>query len=355
MIPKKIIKFPLKMKNGALVRSLEELRENADLESIMQYYFSGQLTRWCKAFGITDLPEQFECNNEKFVESVLVAFNLNDIIPKSEIVRYVNESFGDKKDTDILEIYITDDKIIKEKLSSIVDSSINLNNYSIEVVPIKDDRGVIQKYRVVIINDKSDQYSRFSVPYELDNEYTHELFEKDLCRKIKYALIYLEQSQKFSRTKATFALLEVGDTFDFGHLGKKKIRWKIIKKDDASIYVVTTDSLCNRKYATRSNDWTNAEIRNWLNGEFYNLSFTSDEKESIIEVNDDNVTLLSKEEAEELLPRHDRCSVSCWWLRTENQFYYDNQSAWNVRVDGTFDKNDIHRGGAIRPALYLKK
>ena len=36
-------KFPLKMANGVNVRNIEDLRTNADIESIVGYYLSGQL------------------------------------------------------------------------------------------------------------------------------------------------------------------------------------------------------------------------------------------------------------------------------------------------------------------------
>jgi len=42
----KKIKFPLEMKNGVLVRTLEELRENFDPESLVEYYESGKLAVW---------------------------------------------------------------------------------------------------------------------------------------------------------------------------------------------------------------------------------------------------------------------------------------------------------------------
>lgn len=43
---KKNIKFPLEMKNGEKVRTLEELKANYDIESILNYYFSGKLKVW---------------------------------------------------------------------------------------------------------------------------------------------------------------------------------------------------------------------------------------------------------------------------------------------------------------------
>ena len=40
------IRFPLKMKNGAEVRSLDELKENFDLESVLGYFTDGKLSKW---------------------------------------------------------------------------------------------------------------------------------------------------------------------------------------------------------------------------------------------------------------------------------------------------------------------
>ena len=49
---KKNIKFPLEMKNGEKVRTLEELKVNYDIESILNYYFSGKLKVWYKCYDV---------------------------------------------------------------------------------------------------------------------------------------------------------------------------------------------------------------------------------------------------------------------------------------------------------------
>lgn len=48
------IRFPLKLKDDAEARSLEELRENFDLEKIIQYYSDGSLERWLDCWMLTD-------------------------------------------------------------------------------------------------------------------------------------------------------------------------------------------------------------------------------------------------------------------------------------------------------------
>ena len=42
----RIIRFPLKMKNGAEIRTLDELKENFDLESVLGYFTDGKLATW---------------------------------------------------------------------------------------------------------------------------------------------------------------------------------------------------------------------------------------------------------------------------------------------------------------------
>lgn len=42
----KRIKFPLVMKNGAEARDIEALRENFDMESIVEYFINGKLAKW---------------------------------------------------------------------------------------------------------------------------------------------------------------------------------------------------------------------------------------------------------------------------------------------------------------------
>ena len=40
------VKIPLKMSDGAVVRTIEDLREHFDLEAVLGYYSSGRLAEW---------------------------------------------------------------------------------------------------------------------------------------------------------------------------------------------------------------------------------------------------------------------------------------------------------------------
>lgn len=309
---KRMIKFPLKMKNGAEVRSLEELRANADVESVMQYYFSGQLSRWCRAFNINELPEKITENNEMFVNRVLETIGIE--LPAEDIHNYVNNNFGNSAEVkavpDTDEEKITDDKEVKNRLKNIMDGEINLDDYKIEVTPIEDESGTIKKYRVCIINEKTEQYSRFVIPYELDNYYTREIFEKDLYEKIRYAVENVEKSiEVYNQKTVCYESLNVGDTFDFGNYDGKPIKWKILRKSNNSIYIISAEELCRKKFQNNSvfnsvsfhqnkslpfsfgvdswrdsddiDNWIDSDIRKWLNEDFYSNAFTENEKEKI--------------------------------------------------------------------------
>jgi len=97
-MPKKI-KFPLKMANEASVRTLEELRENFNLASVLSYYDNGQLVEWlsdryydseAEQIGILDVSSS--SFNEKLCEILGVEYSgeisagvdLSDIATRNE-------------------------------------------------------------------------------------------------------------------------------------------------------------------------------------------------------------------------------------------------------------------------------
>lgn len=72
MAMKKIL-FPLEMGNGEKVHTLEELKENFDIESILVYAESGQLVRWLRDRGEADMAGRIEAldrQSEEFAKGV---------------------------------------------------------------------------------------------------------------------------------------------------------------------------------------------------------------------------------------------------------------------------------------------
>ena len=67
----KKIKFPLEMKDGVKVRSLDELRENFDLERLISYFIDGRLVTWLKIRDYNNeanLINELKLTNERFKE-----------------------------------------------------------------------------------------------------------------------------------------------------------------------------------------------------------------------------------------------------------------------------------------------
>ncbi len=390
---KKVIKFPLKMKNGAEVRSLEELRENADIESIMQYYFSGKLSRWCRAFGITEIADGIEENNLSFVRKIMS--DLGVTIPEEKIQEYVSNNFGTNANegslqitADIEEEPVKETKGIKEELQQLLieEQSIYLSDYVIEVLPVWNDKGKIEKNRVIITNEKTEQYSRFSFLNEEREDYNEELYKKDLNGKIAYAIKEMKKSQtvyekRSSITSTKYSSLKKGEVFEFGKYDGKILKWRVLDTGSDSIYVLCETIICDKEFDDSedyTNDWSQSTLRKWLNEEFYKSAFDNKEKECIKETNSDKVTLLSIEDilsekewkneeewlddddieyfnsirAKGLISKQDRSLGSDWWLRSAYPDYSDY--AWHVCSDGSLGGDYVDYTYGVRPALNLK-
>ncbi len=361
------IKFPLKMQNGAEVRSLEELRENADVESIMKYYSNGKLKKWCKAFGMNEIAEEIPEINKGYVRKILNMLGVE--ITEEKIEEYISKNFGNNSDDSVLQITadieeepVKETKGIKEELQQLLieEQSINLSDYVIEVLPVWNDKGKIEKNRVIITNEKTEQYSRFSFLNEEREDYNEELYKKDLNEKIAYAIKEMKKSQtvyekRSSITSTKYSSLKKGEVFEFGKYDGKILKWRVLDTGSDSIYVLCETKICDKQFedsGRRSNDWSQSPIRKWLNEEFYKGSFDNEEKECIKEVNSDKVTLLSKEEAEKLMTQQERSLGSIWWLRSAYPIF--SYYAWSVYSDGSLNNLDVKYTLGVRPALNLK-
>lgn len=280
---RRLPKFPLKMANGAKVRNIEDLRANADIDSIVKYFLSGQLSLWCRAFGYDNLPEQFENITGGLIRVIYVTLGIS--VDEQEIETYVKENH----DFSVENIAVTDDteeepvadqQEIKRKLAGYVDTDISLADYSIEVTPVNDENGKIIKYRVTIENKNTEQYTRFALPYNVKGSYIKNHFEDDLYKKIANTLkkqrdMVLYNGMKNSR----YAGLKRGDTFEFGVYEGKPITWVVLTNKDGKLLILSEYNLCNRTFGGQI--WKDSEIRRWLNNDFYHSAFNTGEKEFI--------------------------------------------------------------------------
>ena len=129
----KIIRFPLKMNNGAEVRSLEELKENFDLESVLGYFADGRLKTWLadryydeKAEAVAALSADMPDLNAMLCEILEVEYHpeetvadLGEIQRRNEKLRILQEITADKDILDNIDLVAMD----QDELFDILDES----------------------------------------------------------------------------------------------------------------------------------------------------------------------------------------------------------------------------------------
>jgi len=170
-------KFPLKMANGANVRNLEDLRTNADIESIVSYYLSGQLSLWCRAFGYDAFPEKFESITFELIKSIYDTLGIP--ADEQEIKGYIEEngfrvnntanSFNNKKSQSGCEIEL-DYAHLKMKLSHLENADKILQNCIVTISLNLDESGSTGSYRVEIEEKEMQQYISFVSLYKADKK-----------------------------------------------------------------------------------------------------------------------------------------------------------------------------------------
>ncbi|MCL2013797.1 MAG: DUF6273 domain-containing protein [Oscillospiraceae bacterium] len=134
-----------------------------------------------------------------------------------------------------------------------------------------------------------------------------------------------------------------------------------------SALVLSDKVLEKREFDESSSDWETSDIRQYLNGEFYENTFSSSEKNKIAESDitntgnntKDRIFLLSDEEAQ--MAKYfasDKGRIALdintgealwWWLRSPG----DSVGNHTVEMDGSIDGYVFSGAGGVRPALWL--
>jgi len=201
---------------------------------------------------------------------------------------------------------------------------------------------------------------------------------------------------------ATPVPLSVGDYIKFGSYPQTAagnddtpIEWLVLENDGETVLLISRYALDNRSYNTtyKSTTWEQCTLRNWLNDEFYNRAFSSDEKKRIVKSNvsadknpsystdpgnvtKDNVFLLSVVEVKKYFKSDEarRCAVTdyaiqqgasisssykaddkwaCWWwLRSPG---YTSNCAAYVRTCGSISPYSAYYSSyAVRPCVRVR-
>lgn len=193
---------------------------------------------------------------------------------------------------------------------------------------------------------------------------------------------------------------EVGSYIVFGSYeqdndtsnGKEPIEWLVLDKQDGKILVISKYALDCKPYNTNLMEatWETCTLRSWLNDEFVNNVFTSNERDSIATAtvtakdnyefytdagNDtqDNMFLLSMDEvvkyfgsdnekrkceateyAENNGAAYNDEEICWWWLRSPG---YVKSRASYISCNGLIDDagDDVNRENiAVRPAMWIE-
>lgn len=177
------------------------------------------------------------------------------------------------------------------------------------------------------------------------------------------------------------------DTVTFGKYDGKPIKWRVLNIDGDNAFLLSDSLIDNKPFndEDKSITWKDSSIRSWLNEEFYNNSFTDNEKEMIKIsrlINRDNpfygkdggddttdkVFLLSLDDINQ--PGYGFTNLYRVYSNTRiAKDYNDNEGFWWLRSPGagTNGAADVTRNGVadlsgyfvyysnrgVRPALYI--
>lgn len=168
------------------------------------------------------------------------------------------------------------------------------------------------------------------------------------------------------------AKANVGDTIEYGEYyyengfsnSIKSIEWQVLSKENGKVlliskYVLDECTFDENISAYATDAWENSNIRSWLNNDFLNMAFTTEQHYFIADTDivvgaSDKVFLLSYSEAEQYLtsatkacqstPYVQEMYVNMWWLRdggTINNSSGEHLSTYANRTAG------------VRPAIWI--
>ena len=179
-------------------------------------------------------------------------------------------------------------------------------------------------------------------------------------------------TEDVEQLKDEIAGLQVGDRFTFGDY-HGPIEWRVLEKSYGNLTVISEHALdCkpfDEEYGEYGDDWDSSSLKKWLNSEFFNKAFNSEEKSLIENTSVGKVFLLSIEEAMDYFSSNNdiRCRPTnyansqaaepsknfCeWWLRSKGDVEF---SIACVTSEGSFDLRDYYLDDFffVRPAMVL--
>lgn len=187
--------------------------------------------------------------------------------------------------------------------------------------------------------------------------------------------------------------LKVGDTFAFGSYQDKTIGWQVLAVEDGKALVIAQEGVDTKPFNTERGAyvWKDSSLRSWLNGDFINAVFSTEQQSKILttkvkneknpywstggsKATEDKLFCLSITEAEEYFGREgdamcwpsdyavsqgaytDANGACCWWLRDNGYDVNQGEAAADVNSEGfIFDAGAYvdHTTYCVRPAMWV--
>lgn len=320
----KIIKFPLKMADGFGARTIEELREHADVSSIAAYYDNGKLHRWLLANYLDDNAKEIDA----IKESLKNEYNKIDTLK----IQKIYKSLGIiKLDDQQLYEYLTNKKIeesfqdslyevendpsLREEVKKNLHKDIKIEDWNIACSETKNP----DFKQIFLENKKDDLFLSFKI--EQNN-----LFYKRIASFLCNSINSLTSSKELSddSVKEEISIIFLNSVKSVVFFANKK--WSIQRHNADEALLLCCSPISQ----------SNAEGISSILDDFYINNFTSQERKALVSlntsslfnkssleesprrvVNNNNslkVFLMSKRLVSELLSQQDRQFGNNWWL-----------------------------------------
>lgn len=123
----KKIKFPLEMKNGKLVREMEEFQEYFDLKKALEYFANGRLQKWLENNYENDISEELEVLTGEEDDFLKLFLEILGVEYKEENDLEVQRVFKESVIKEKLKCVLPEEEI-EEKAEKTADSQKGLEN-----------------------------------------------------------------------------------------------------------------------------------------------------------------------------------------------------------------------------------
>lgn len=311
----KLVKFPLALADGTKARTIEELREHADIASIAQHFENGKLQRWLAANYLDDLlakadsarkglKQNFAKVKVAAVKEVCEGLGLTRIT-EDEIAEYVGREANETNDENFSDglVEIEDDANLKTELKTATRSNnINLDDWKIaETDAEKEGQTVVN-----IQNNSTGMLISLGVQKE--------------SKSVDKLLVLLRLAEKMTAVLKTesSAYSEIakiqnskqGDTVHFG-----KYDW-IVANIENDKFLLICKTVVDTEFHLRGGRGGDRldNVSVWLNQVFLSETFSEYEKEFLLNKDYCKVFIPNEKEAR-YLSKEDRSKGVNWLLR----------------------------------------